>query len=362
MSTPVQASIADTIGAGLQVLGRMLKQIFLSPGGSFSLTSLATALSLAVLYLVWRRRNHRRRARLKVWMRAIFPRRIFRSPSSHTDVMFFLLNSFVFGLVLGWALLSYHFVDTTTNKALIALFGGREATTLPAWATMTIFTIAIFLAYELGYYTDHYLAHRIPFLWEFHKVHHTAEVLTPVTNFRVHPIDTLVFYNILAVLMGTTGGFLNWYFGKPVHQFSLYNSNVIILLFTYILDHLHHTSFWIAFTGFWGRIFVSPAHHQIHHSTNPIHFNKNMGSTLAIFDWMFGTLHVPSKKREHLEFGVNPKSPADHSLKGAIIEPVVLAAGHLSPAARWVRDHAVALGGRLRPGHHVATAKPAEGA
>ena len=50
-------------------------------------------------------------------------------------------------------------------------------------------TIAIlFLAYELGYWLNHYLSHRIAFLWEFHKVHHSATVLTPLTNFRVHPI------------------------------------------------------------------------------------------------------------------------------------------------------------------------------
>ena len=59
-------------------------------------------------------------------------------------------------------------------------------------------TIVVFLAFELGYWFHHYLSHRIPFMWEFHKVHHTAEVLTPVTIFRVHPLDTVVYYNILA--------------------------------------------------------------------------------------------------------------------------------------------------------------------
>ena len=361
MHAPVQASIWDTIVAVFQVLAGMLHKIFLSPAGSFSLASLATALLLATLYLVWRRRHHKRRARLQVWLRALFPRRIWKSPSSHADVMLFLLNTLVLGLVLSWALLSYHFVDTTTNQTLIRLFGAREVTALPGWVTTGVLTIAIFLAFELGYYTDHYLAHRIPFLWEFHKVHHTAEVLTPITNFRVHPIDSLVFYNILALMMGITGGVVNWVFGKPIQQFSLYNSNVIILLFTYILDHLHHTSFWIAFTGIWGRIFVSPAHHQIHHSTNPAHFNKNMGSTLAIWDWMFGTLYIPSKKREKLEFGVNPKSPADHSLMGSLVEPVRLAAGHLAPAGRWVKDTAGQAVSRLRATAAPA-AKPADGA
>jgi hypothetical protein len=38
-----------------------------------------------------------------------------------------------------------------------------------------------------------------------------------------------------------------------------------------------------------------PAHHHVHHSANPKHFNKNFGSCLALWDWMFGTLYVPEK-------------------------------------------------------------------
>jgi sterol desaturase/sphingolipid hydroxylase (fatty acid hydroxylase superfamily) len=31
----------------------------------------------------------------------------------------------------------------------------------------------------------------------------------------------------------------------------------------------------------------------VHHSANPKHFNKNFGSCLALWDWMFGTLYMP---------------------------------------------------------------------
>ena len=66
------------------------------------------------------------------------------------------------------------------------------------------------------------------------------------------------------------------------------------MFFIYVYVHLQHSQVWIAFTGWLGRLFMSPAHHQIHHSSNPAHFNKNLGSCLALWDWMFGTLHVPS--------------------------------------------------------------------
>jgi sterol desaturase/sphingolipid hydroxylase (fatty acid hydroxylase superfamily) len=61
-----------------------------------------------------------------------------------------------------------------------------------------------------------------------------------------------------------------------------------------------------------GRIVVSPAHHQVHHSANPKHFNKNFGSCLALWDWMFGTPYMPEKTREPLTFGF-PGQPDAHT-------------------------------------------------
>ena len=78
------------------------------------------------------------------------------------------------------------------------------------------------------------------------------------------------------------------------------DANVIVLALFFLIGHLQHTHVWIAFTGVWGRIILSPAHHQIHHSTNPAHLpTTNLGSFLAIWDWMFGTLlHAEQDARE----------------------------------------------------------------
>lgn len=66
---------------------------------------------------------------------------------------------------------------------------------------------------------------------------------------------------------------------------------------------------------------MSPAHHQIHHSSDPTHFNKNMGSCLALWDWMFGTLRVPAAEREKLAFGVEPDRADAHTIRGELIAP-----------------------------------------
>ncbi len=71
--------------------------------------------------------------------------------------------------------------------------------------------------------------------------------------------------------------------------------------------HLRHSHLWITFQGVAGKLFQSPAHHQVHHSTDPRHFDKNLGFALAVWDWAFGTLHVPSRQREVSEYGVGER-------------------------------------------------------
>lgn len=330
----LMTGLLDRAALLLQFLATSLAHVLLSPGGMFSLASLASALVIAVLFLSYQHRHRQRPIRLRVLARAIFPRRLIRSRSTKADLGFFLFNALLGGILFGWAILSTATVSHATTVLLASALGAPTPIALSDLACAGIMTVAMFVAYEFGYWLDHYLSHRIPFLWEFHKVHHTAEVLSPLTNFRVHPVDSVVFINILAITMGATSGLLIHLFGKPITSIALWNINAIILLFTYLLDHLHHTQFWIPFTGPLGKIFVSPAHHQIHHSTNPVHFNKNLGSCLAIFDWLFGTLHMPQRQPERLTFGVEPRPGDPHSITGGLIAPVQRALGHLTPAGR----------------------------
>ena len=324
------SSVLDIFQAMLSSVGQKLAAIFLSPA-PFSLASLLSALAVATLFVALARERRRKQIKLKVLLRAIFPRRLLRSASSKADVGFFLFNSFLATALFGWAILSYHLVSTTVSEALVSTFGVTQPTSLSQACTAGILTVALFVAYELGYWLDHFLSHKVPILWEFHKVHHSAEVLSPLTNFRVHPVDTLVFYNILALIMGGTGGLVNYWLGTATPHFTIANSNVLTLVFFFLIGHLQHSHFWIAFTGVWGRLFLSPAHHQIHHSTNPVHFDKNLGSCLGIWDWMFGTLHVPDKTRERLSFGVEPKSQAAHTVRGGLIMPLYDAFSHIKP-------------------------------
>lgn len=50
----------------------------------------------------------------------------------------------------------------------------------------------------------HYCQHKISWLWAFHKVHHSAEGLTPLTANRHHPVDYAL-GAATAILLGAIG-------------------------------------------------------------------------------------------------------------------------------------------------------------
>jgi sterol desaturase/sphingolipid hydroxylase (fatty acid hydroxylase superfamily) len=334
VSLPDPSQLVEMAHAALSFVAAKLVQLVFSPG-TFSVASLACALCVATLFLGARRRG--KPLRLRVLLRAVFPKRLRASRSTRADIAFFFFSFFLVGVLFGWAVLSMHVVDNATNQFLTATFGAQPAR-LAGWPATLVMTFVLFVAYELGYWIDHYLSHNVPFLWEFHKVHHTAEVLSPLTNFRVHPVDTIVFNNILALVMGLAGGVAHHLLGQGAAPFTIADSNVIVLAFFFLIGHLQHTHFWIAFTGFWGRVILSPAHHQIHHSTDPAHFNRNLGSFLAIWDWMFGTLHLPTKTRQKLDFGVEPKEQAAHTVAGGLISPVVRALARLGRRQETIEE------------------------
>jgi sterol desaturase/sphingolipid hydroxylase (fatty acid hydroxylase superfamily) len=322
--------LALDFSAGIAFFFSQLGRLFFSLGSHFSLTSLIAALIVAALFFSWQRHKRGRRIRLRTIARALFPRRIMTHRSNQADIFYLFFNVFVFSVVFGWAILSYQFISNGIIAGLVALFGPLTPSSLSPYVTRAAITVILFLAYELGYWINHWLSHKVPLLWEFHKVHHSAEVLTPLTNFRVHPVYGLIFANILAFATAAANGLGHYLLGDATYQYALADTNIILVLFIHAYVHLQHSHMWISFRGVLGRILVSPAHHQVHHSADPKHFNKNFGSCLALWDWMFGTLYIPAKEREPLVFGV-PDHASAHTVKGELVDPFANAVGHLKP-------------------------------
>jgi sterol desaturase/sphingolipid hydroxylase (fatty acid hydroxylase superfamily) len=305
-----------------------------------ALTAVLVALGLTLRFAIPRGRA--RPVRARVLLRALLPRRIIASSSGRADIGWFLFGVFFSASALGWALWSGAWYAARLSVVFDSWFGPAPLFQAPAWVAALAMTLALFLAYEFAYWLNHSLSHRVGWMWEFHKVHHTAESLTPLTNFRVHPIDTIIFYNMAAAAGGLTTVIVNHLLGGATQGYILYGLNALTFLASILFTHLQHTHLWISFSGRAGYWLLSPAHHQIHHSVHARHHDRNFGSVLAIFDRLFGTLYVPAAKREKLRFGVDGIGYAPHSPQGSVLYPFIDAARRLVPPARSEPSSAVA--------------------
>lgn len=301
-------------------------------GGPYGAPAMLGALVFTMLYYADRRWRRGRKLNLRAFTRSIFTQRIILHPSSLVDMRMWALNALVFASAYGLFTISALACRDGTVAFMTKAIGAHEPTAWPVWAVMGIATLLELLAYEFGYWFSHYLFHRIPSLWEFHKVHHSAEVMTTFTEMRQHPVEIIFFMNVIAFFTGSVFGLMTYTFGPGVGRFTLLNGNVVLMFFLLTWGHLRHSHIWIAFRGLGGRLFQSPAHHQIHHSTNPVHFDKNLGFALAVWDWAFGTLHIPSVEREVTEYGVGENREDYLTVTRSFIRPFARASEHLTAA------------------------------
>ena len=253
----------------------------LAPASTCSVYSLGCAVLIAFAWLAWRRMRRDRPVAPRTLARAILSRRVLLHRSTFADLAYCVIGLATLGAILGWAVVSTSWISDGVAALLTRGLGPAPRPPAPDFALDAARTILLFLAYELGFFVDHTLKHRVPALWELHKAHHSAEVLTPLVNFRVHPLDSLILANNLALFIGVIGGAAQYALGRKAVSFTLFDQNVLMLLYIYLTAQLQHSEIWIPFTGPWGRIFMSPAHHQLHHSANPAHFNCNLGASLG---------------------------------------------------------------------------------
>jgi len=300
-----------------------------SASSAYGGPALLGALAFSALYYAGRRQSRGRRVNVRGFLRSTFPRRILLHPSSLIDMRLWALNAVVFASAYGMLGLGLFFWRDAIVAWLTREFGPHAPPLWPAWIVLTLATVLQILAYELAYWSAHYGFHKIPALWEFHKVHHSAEVMTTLTELRQHPVEIIAFMNWIGLATGIVFGVMTYAFGPGVRPFTLLNGNILTMAFLLTYGHLRHSHMWIAFTGIAGRILQSPAHHQLHHSANPAHFDKNLGFALALWDWAFGTLALPAKTREPIVFGIGDEGAPFRSTLSALTAPCARAAGHM---------------------------------
>jgi sterol desaturase/sphingolipid hydroxylase (fatty acid hydroxylase superfamily) len=218
------------------------------------------------------------------------------------DYKFLLVQRLVTAFVIAPMLVSALALGNWGFKILVSWLGPG-----PGWtagpAALVMFAAIGLLLFDIGHYLSHYVQHKVPFFWEFHKIHHAAEVLTPVTGFRAHPVESILDGLVQGPLQALGLAGFYYLYGGEQSLTTFVGVNTVIVPY-FLISSLRHSHVWISFGPKLEHILCSPAQHQIHHSRAPQHLDTNFSQYFSFLDWIAGTLYVP-KEEETLDFGLS---------------------------------------------------------
>jgi sterol desaturase/sphingolipid hydroxylase (fatty acid hydroxylase superfamily) len=271
----------------------------------------------------------------------LFPHEILLHPSAKADALFWITRRFVLPfLVFPTGLVFVAAVGFATHT----LVGGLLGVSAPILGTsgpvtIVLFTLSMLLAYDLSYYLYHYAQHKIPFLWELHKVHHSAEVMVGITKDRVHPLDALMNQIWDGVIPGICFGLWTLLVLDPVET-TVFGLNVYVMRNILMMDFIRHTHLPISF-GPLNSVILCPHWHQLHHSVEQRHYDRNFGLLFSFWDRWFGTLAIPAKG-ERFRFGLAEREAHEYqSLFGLYVLPLIKMWGYVDRLIRRNRQGAV---------------------
>ena len=275
-------------------------------------------LSAFVLALVWLCIAERDSA--KAAIKKIFDKNVWLSSSSLADFKIILVNRVIMSSTTA-ALVSQITISTFFYKLLHGqtLIEPLALHFISAGSVAAVFTVFFFVFDDFSRFYVHRLMHRVPVLWAFHQVHHSAETMTPFTIFRTHPIEGFIFTLRTSVVQGIVISVFLFLFGSKVDLITVYGASVGVVIFHSLGSNLRHSHVKIRYPRLIELFFISPGQHQIHHSTEKRHFDKNFGVALAVWDLIFGSL-LHSEAQTH-KFGLTTKFGEKHNLLHLYVEP-----------------------------------------
>jgi sterol desaturase/sphingolipid hydroxylase (fatty acid hydroxylase superfamily) len=255
----------------------------------------------------------------------IFPPEIYKSPNTRVDLIVFIFSKIFWGPLVV-ALMTLVAVAVATQNALIYFFGERPPIMHESWQVFWSQFSVSYLSGEFSIYLAHRLMHTNKVLWSFHRPHHSAEVLTFLTGNRNHPLETLLFVIFGALIGGVSTATLLYSTGTAMHP-ALPAALLVISAFAGMMDKLQHSHLRLSF-GPLNFVFQSAHMHQIHHSAESVHRDKNFGATSSLFDWIFGTIYIP-KTQEKYRLGLSENEIGNENphklVRDVYLEPFVYA-------------------------------------
>lgn len=200
------------------------------------------------------------------------------------DLFYMFFNFFLFSLIVFNAASNVvvHFFNDLLAAAGIQNLLAFEVLTWPVWTHLLVgFVVRDFVQWWV-----HRLLHRVPWLWQFHQVHHSVKEMGFAAHLRYHWMESVVYRTLEYVPLALIGIGLRDFF--------------VIHIFTLAVGHFNHSNFKINL-GFLKFLFNSPQMHIWHHAKwlpSDRKYGVNFGLTLSVWDYLFKTNYIPSDGRD----------------------------------------------------------------
>ena len=204
------------------------------------------------------------------------------------DGFYMFFNFFLFSLI-GYNAISNVAVEVFND--FLALFGitnlvAFQIASWPVWSQfLLLFVLADFIQWNV-----HRWLHYSPWLWEFHKVHHSVEQMGFAAHLRYHWMETIVYKSVQYIPLSMIGFGLDDFF--------------ILHLVTILIGHLNHANVKITY-GPLKYVLNNPVMHLWHHAREipAERTGVNYGISLSLWDYLFGTAFIPNQNaNEQLGF------------------------------------------------------------
>ena len=200
------------------------------------------------------------------------------------DAFYMFFNFFLFSLVIYNAAsdvavkIFSDLLRTVGIENLVAV----EVGSWPVWLQLfTLFFVRDFVQWNV-----HRLLHRVPFLWEFHKVHHSVEQMGFAAHLRYHWMENVVYRALEYIPLAMIGFGIDDFF--------------VVHIFTLAVGHFNHSNLNVPL-GPLKYVFNNPQMHIWHHAKQlpqGREHGMNFGLTLSLWDYLFGTACIPEDGRD----------------------------------------------------------------
>lgn len=200
------------------------------------------------------------------------------------DFFYMFFNFFLFSLIIYNAasdLVVNLFNDLLTSVGITNLLA-FEVMLWPTWSHLLIG----FIVRDFIQWWTHRLLHRVPVLWEFHKVHHSVKEMGFAAHLRYHWMENVVYRTIEYIPLALIGIGLRDFF--------------VIHIFTLAVGHFNHSNLKLNL-GYLKFVFNNPQMHIWHHAydlPDERKYGVNFGLTLSIWDYLFKTNYIPHDGRD----------------------------------------------------------------